>query len=151
MCTKSHKYFFFLKKDSNTTCTQLIDHLISALSSLKKCTFNKTFPLQNLRFFIYLHQTCYSCLTCYSANSNNGNFVFKTFESKVYFLNLWWVKVYMWFQIGKGVRQGRILSPSLFNLYAEYITHSSVLAWRIPGMGKPGGLLSMGLHRVRHD
>ena len=30
-------------------------------------------------------------------------------------------------------------------------THSSVLAWRIPGMGEPGGLLSMGLHRVRHD
>ena len=30
-------------------------------------------------------------------------------------------------------------------------THSSVLAWRIPGMGEPGGLPSMGLHRVRHD
>ena len=30
-------------------------------------------------------------------------------------------------------------------------THSSVLAWRIPGMGKPGGLPSMGLHRVGHD
>ena len=30
-------------------------------------------------------------------------------------------------------------------------THPSVLAWRIPGMGKPGGLPSMGLHRVRHD
>ena len=30
-------------------------------------------------------------------------------------------------------------------------THSSVLAWRIPGMGEPGGLLSMGQHRVRHD
>ena len=29
--------------------------------------------------------------------------------------------------------------------------HSSVLAWRIPGMGEPGGLPSMGLHRVRHD
>ena len=28
---------------------------------------------------------------------------------------------------------------------------SSVLDWRIPGMGKPGGLLSMGLHRVGHD
>ena len=26
-----------------------------------------------------------------------------------------------------------------------------ILAWRIPGMGEPGGLLSMGLHRVRHD
>ena len=30
-------------------------------------------------------------------------------------------------------------------------THSSVLDWRIPGMGEPGGLLSMGSHRVRHD
>ena len=30
-------------------------------------------------------------------------------------------------------------------------THSSVLAWRIPGMGEPGGLPSMGSHRVRHD
>ena len=30
-------------------------------------------------------------------------------------------------------------------------THSSVLAWRIPGTAEPGGLLSMGLHRVRHD
>ena len=29
-------------------------------------------------------------------------------------------------------------------------THSSVLAWRIPGMGEPGGLSSMGSHRVRH-
>ena len=33
----------------------------------------------------------------------------------------------------------------------EMATHSSVLAWRIPGMGEPGGLPSMGLHRVRHD
>ena len=30
-------------------------------------------------------------------------------------------------------------------------THSSVLAWRIPGMWEPGGLLSMGSHRVKHD
>ena len=30
-------------------------------------------------------------------------------------------------------------------------THSSVLAWRMSGMGEPGGLLSMGSHRVRHD
>ena len=30
-------------------------------------------------------------------------------------------------------------------------THSSVLAWRIPGMGEPGGLQSMGSHRVGHD
>ena len=33
----------------------------------------------------------------------------------------------------------------------EMATHSSVLAWRIPGPGEPGGPLSMGLHRVGHD
>ena len=36
-------------------------------------------------------------------------------------------------------------------LEKEMATHSSVLAWSIPGMGKPGGLLSMGSHRVRHN
>ena len=36
-------------------------------------------------------------------------------------------------------------------LEKEMATHSSVLAWRIPGMGEPGGLPSMGSHRVRHD
>ena len=33
----------------------------------------------------------------------------------------------------------------------EMATHSSVLAWRIPGAGEPGGLPSMGSHRVGHD
>ena len=36
-------------------------------------------------------------------------------------------------------------------LEKEMATHSSVLAWRIPGTGKPVGLPSMGSHRVRHD
>ena len=36
-------------------------------------------------------------------------------------------------------------------LEKEMAPHSSVLAWRIPGMGKPGGLPSMGSHRVGHD
>ena len=36
-------------------------------------------------------------------------------------------------------------------LEKEMATHSRILAWRIPGMGEPGGLLSMGLHRVGHD
>ena len=41
-----------------------------------------------------------------------------------------------------------------FHFYAlekEMATHSSVLASRIPGTGEPGGLPSMGSHRVRHD
>ena len=44
--------------------------------------------------------------------------------------------------------------PFTFHFHAlekEMATHSSVLAWRIPGTGEPGELLSMGLHRVRHD
>ena len=36
-------------------------------------------------------------------------------------------------------------------LEKEMATHSGVLAWRIPGTGEPGGLPSMGSHRVEHD
>ena len=36
-------------------------------------------------------------------------------------------------------------------LEKEMATHSSVRAWRISGMGEPGGLPSMGSHRVGHD
>ena len=38
-----------------------------------------------------------------------------------------------------------------YELEKEVATHSSVLAWRIPGTGEPGGLPSMGSHRVGHD
>ena len=44
--------------------------------------------------------------------------------------------------------------PFTFHFHAlekEVAAHSNVLAWRIPGMEEPGGLLSMGLHRVGHD
>ena len=56
-----------------------------------------------------------------------------------------------------GVAEGRTwLSDFTFTFHfhaleKEMATHSSVLAWRIPGTGEPGGLLSMGLHRVGHD
>ena len=46
------------------------------------------------------------------------------------------------------------LSDFTFTFHAlekEMATHSSVLAWRIPGTGEPGGLPSMGSHRVGHD
>ena len=62
----------------------------------------------------------------------------------------WWAAVH-------GVAQSQAwLSDFTFPfpfhaLEKEMATHSSVLAWRIPGTGKPGGLLSMGSHRVRHD
>ena len=56
-----------------------------------------------------------------------------------------------------GVAEGRTrLSDFTFTFHfhaleKEMATHSSVLAWRIPGMGEPGELPSMGSHRVGHD
>ena len=55
-----------------------------------------------------------------------------------------------------GVAKSQIrLSNFIFTFHfhaleKEMATHSSVLAWRIPGTGEPGGLLSLGSHRVGH-
>ena len=62
----------------------------------------------------------------------------------------WWAAVH-------GVTEGQTpLSDFTFTFHfhaseKEMATHSSVLAWRIPGSVEPGGLLSMGSHRVGHD
>ena len=55
-----------------------------------------------------------------------------------------------------GAKSRKQLSDFTFTFHfhaleKEMATHSSVLAWRIPGAGKPGGLMSMGSHRVGHD
>ena len=62
----------------------------------------------------------------------------------------WWAAVHV---VAKSRTQ---LSNFTFTFHfhaleKEMATHSSVLAWRIPGTGEPGGLPSMGSHRVRHD
>ena len=62
----------------------------------------------------------------------------------------WWAAVH-------GVTKSRTrLSDFTFTFHFHALekamaTHSSVLAWRIPGTGEPGGLPSLGSHRVRHD
>ena len=62
----------------------------------------------------------------------------------------WWAAVH-------GVAKGQTrLSDFTFTFHfhvleKEMATHSSVLAWRVPGAGEPGGLPSMGSHRVGHD
>ena len=62
----------------------------------------------------------------------------------------WWAAVH-----GVAKSQTRLSDfPFTFHFRAlekEMATHSSVLAWRIPGTGEPGGLPSMGSHRVGHD
>ena len=62
----------------------------------------------------------------------------------------WWAAVH---GVAKSQTQ---LSDFTFTFHfhaleKEMATHSSVLAWRIPGTGEPGGLLSTGSHRVRHN
>ena len=56
---------------------------------------------------------------------------------------------------GVAKNQTRLSNFTLtFHFHAlekEMATHSSVLAWGIPGTGEPGGLLSMGSYRVGHD
>ena len=62
----------------------------------------------------------------------------------------WWAAVH-------GVARSRTrLSDFTFTFHfhaleKEMATHSSALAWRIPGTGEPGGLPSLGLHKVKHD
>ena len=62
----------------------------------------------------------------------------------------WWAAVH-----GVAKSQTRLsdftFTSHFHALEKEMATHSSVLAWRIPGTGEPGGLLSVGSHRVRHD
>ena len=55
---------------------------------------------------------------------------------------------------GRGGNLGCFNTLLTFHFHAlekEMATHSSVPAWRIPGTGEPGGLPSMGSHRVGHD
>ena len=62
-----------------------------------------------------------------------------------------------WYAAVHGVTKSRTwLSDFTFTFHfytleKEMVAHSSVPAWRIPGTGEPGGLPSMGSHRVRHD
>ena len=62
----------------------------------------------------------------------------------------WWATVH-----GVATSRSRLRDFTFtFHFHAmekEMATHSSVLAWRIPGMAEPGGLLSMGSQRVGHD
>ena len=55
----------------------------------------------------------------------------------------WWAAVH-------GVAKSWAERLDFHALEKEMATHSSALAWRIPGTGAPGGLPSMGSHRVRH-
>ena len=110
--------------------------------------------LISLQIFPYSHLA-----PCISINSYAWRFLVPS-------ASLWWRRQWHPTQIflpGKSHGWRRVVGKSrtrlskftfTFHFHAlekEMPTHSSVLAWRIPGMGEPGGLPSMGSHRVGHD
>ena len=99
-------------------------------------------PSSTVNYFVL----CYSFLL---GEGNGTQLQYSCLENAVD-RGAWWAAVH-------GVAKSRRrLSDFTFTLHfhaleKEMATHAIVLAWRIPGTRQPGGLPSMGLHRVRHD
>ena len=73
-----------------------------------------------------------------------------TLAWKIPWAGAWWAAIHGVTKSQTGM--SAFTFPFHFHaLEKEMAAHSSVLAWRIPGTGEPGGLPSMGSHRVRHD
>ena len=85
-----------------------------------------------------------------SPGAGNGNPLQYAYLENPIDRGTWWATVH---RVAKS--QTRLSDFTFtFHFHAlekEMATHSSIVAWRIPGMGKPGGLPSMGSHRVGHD
>ena len=93
-----------------------------------------------------------SCLMCLLSwvGEGNGNPLQYSHLGNPVDEGAWWAAVHRFTKSQTGLSDFTFT----FHFHAlgnEMATHSSVLAWRIPGTGEPGGLLSMGSHRVRHD
>ena len=97
-----------------------------------------------------LKPSTYFTLSCCSVGEGNGNPLQHSYLEKPMDRGAWWAAVH-----GVSKSQTR-LSDFIFTFHfhaleKEMATHSSVLAWRIPGTVEPGGLPSMGSHRIGHD
>ena len=86
-----------------------------------------------------------------------GNWIAKKYLHFLYIIvSIYWAMpglhccVDFFFSSGEGKLLSSCGVPAS-HLEKEMATHSSILAWRIPGRGEPGGLPSMGSHRVGHD
>ena len=87
-------------------------------------------------------------LSCSCGEGNSNPFQYSCLENPMDG-GAWWAAVH-----GIARSRTRLSDFTLFfhfHAEKEMATHSSVLAWRIPGTGDPGGLLSMGSHRVGHE
>ena len=109
-----------------------------------------SFPLQMRNVFLTLLQP----FAAVSQHPPDPPLVLNHFKLSVLFM------LFHAFGLGTGFPLAHIAFPFSPHSFAELpwailekemATHSSVLAWRIPGTGEPGGLRSMGSHRVGHD
>ena len=122
-------YSFFLKFFSHLGCYRIL--------SIAPCAIQKVL----VDYFI--------CSSVYGGEGNGTPLQYSCLENPM--------DGGAWKAVVHGVGEGRTqLSDFTFTfhfhaLVKEMATHSSVLPWRIPGMGEPGGLSSLGSHRVRHD
>ena len=110
---------------------------------------------QVLLFVLRLCLTMYFTVRFYSAckdkmGQGNGTPLQHSCLENPMDAGAWWAAVH-------GVTKSRTRLSNVtftFHFHAlekEMATHSSVLAWRIPGTGEPGGLPSLGSHRAGHD
>ena len=123
---------------------------MSGMLSCCKSSLQSTISLFCQFFLVFVHppRGSSSCLFFWLPfwtlfpYSNCQTFLFAIWDA-TWFMNCWI----------KPIRSLKIYSAKfcIFNSTNSTLTHSSVLAWRIPGTGEPGGLPSMGSHRVRHD
>ena len=99
---------------------------------------------------VFLNKSTFYLSLCLSLEEGNGTPLQYSCLENPMDGGAWWAGVH-------GVAKSQAwLSDFTFTFHfdaleKEMATHSSVLAWRIPGIGEPGGLPSMGLHRVGHD
>ena len=91
------------------------------------------------RSFLY-HSSVYSCHLFLVSSASLRSIPFLSFIEPIFAWNIPLVSVLFF--------KKSLVFPILEK---EMATHSSVLAWRIPGKGEPGGLPSLGSHRIKHD
>ena len=117
---------------------------LSSHPSIHPSIYSSIHPFNILQHFIFCQM-----LYCFFGEGNGTPLQYSCLENPMDG-GAWWAAVH-------GVTKSRTRLSSFtftFHFHAlekEMASHSSVLAWRIPGTGEPGGLRSMGSHRVRHN
>ena len=148
--------FFILKNNANSISNNCLKHTSISINHIRVVLLPilHTFcELNKCSLTILSHNICVSMNICNSiqriGEGNGTPLQYSCLENSMDG-GAWWAAVH-----GVARSQTRLSDFTFtFHFHAlerEMATHSSVLAWRIPGMAEPGGLPSMGSHRVGHD